>query len=346
MLVLLVAVVLCAGSCYAASAAFKVGGPDGWTIGVDYNQWSSSKEFHVGDALLFSYQHLYHNVFEVTKQDYESCDPSSPITAYSSGSDTITLEKPGHYYFLCGAPHHCEAGQKVEIVVSNLPTPVDSPVISPSPTPSRLFSPSSTPSQAPSGLSTSSTPSPSPSTLSTSSTPSPTPSALSSTVYKVGGPGGWIIGVDYNQWSSPKEFLVGDTLLFSYNSYHNVMEVTEPSFKSCNSSSPIAAYSSGSDYITLERPGHYYFLCGAPRHCEAGQKVEVVVSLPTTDDHVSSPSLAPSGLSTPSTPSPAPSPSTPRPQERLPHSAATTTINAPKLALGQLGVFVFLLTFF
>ncbi|KAL6186349.1 hypothetical protein ACLB2K_042469 [Fragaria x ananassa] len=112
------------------------------------------------------------------------------------------------------------------------------------------------------------------------------------------------------------------------------MEVTEPSFKSCNSSSPIATYSSGSDYITLERPGRYYFLCGAPRHCEAGQKVEVVISLPTTDDHVSSPSLGPSGLSTPSTPSPAPS-STPRPQERLPHSAATTTINAPKLAFGD-----------
>ncbi|KAL6195390.1 hypothetical protein ACLB2K_031009 [Fragaria x ananassa] len=233
----------------------------------------------------------------------------SLIAAYSSGSDTITLERPGHYYFLCGVPSHCDAGQKVEVVVNNLPTPVDSPVICPS--------------QAPSGSST-------PSTL------SPTPSALSSPVYKVGGPGGWIIGVDYNQWSSPKEFHVGDTLLFSYNHYHNVFEFIEQGFKSCNSRSPIADYSSGSNYLTLERLGHYYFLCGALGHCESRQKVEVRVSLPTPDGFVSSSSTAPFGFSTPSTLSPAPSglsfPSTPDPEERPPHST-TTTINAPKLAL-------------
>ncbi|XP_061996280.1 mavicyanin-like [Rosa rugosa] len=138
-------------------------------------------------------------------------------------------------------------------------------------------------------------------------------------VYKVGGPDGWIVGVDYNQWSSSKEFRVGDGLFFSYNKqYHNVVQVSEQGFKSCNSSSPIAAYSSGSDTITLERPGHYYFLCGAPGHCEDGQKVDVQVSRPIPDN----PSPAPSGLS---------SPSTPHPEERPPHSAALT--NAPKLAL-------------
>nr|XP_011462176.1 PREDICTED: mavicyanin-like [Fragaria vesca subsp. vesca] len=185
--------------------------------------WSSSKEFHIGDTLLFSYINHYHNVFEVT--------------AY-----TITLERPDHYYFLCGVPSHYDARQKVEVVVNNLPTPIDNPVISPS--------------QAPSGSST-------PSTL------SPTSSALSSPVYKVGGSSGWIIGVDYNQWSSPKQFHVGDTLLFSYNHYHNVFEVIEQGFKSYNSKSPIADYSSSLNYITLERPDHYYFLCGALGHCES-----------------------------------------------------------------------------
>ncbi|KAL6191868.1 hypothetical protein ACLB2K_038257 [Fragaria x ananassa] len=227
MLVLLVAMALC-GTCSgaAAGAAYEMGGPDGWIIGTDYHQWSS-KEFHVGDTLLFSYS-PYHNVIEVTKQGFESCDPSSPIAAYDSGSDSITLERPGHYYFLCGIPGHCNAGQKVEVVVSSLPTPVDNPVSSLSPAPSGLASPS-TPSPAPS------------SPLSTPSTPSPAPSAF----------------------SSP-------------------------------SSTPIQSSS--------------------------------VLSSPST------PSPAPSGLSTPSTPSPAPSPSTPHPQERPPHSAATT-INSPKLAL-------------
>ncbi|KAL6185256.1 hypothetical protein ACLB2K_041390 [Fragaria x ananassa] len=250
MLVLLVAMALC-GTCSgaAAGAAYEVGGPDGWIIGTDYHQWSS-KEFHVGDTLLFSYS-PYHNVIEVTKQGFESCDPSSPIAAYDSGSDSITLERPGHYYFLCGIPGHCNAGQKVEVVVSSLSTPVDNPVSSLSPAPSGLASPS-TPSPAPSS-SPSSTPSPAPSALSTPSTASPAPSAF----------------------SSP-------------------------------SSTPSQSPS--------------------------------VLSSPST------PSPAPSGLSTPSTPSPAPSPSTPHPQERPPHSAATT-INAPKLALA-LAVFLSVLAFF
>ncbi|KAL6203473.1 hypothetical protein ACLB2K_027173 [Fragaria x ananassa] len=95
-MVLLMAVALC-GPCYDASvvagAAYKVGGPD------------------------------------VIEQGYESCDLSSPITAYSSGLDTITLGRPGHYYFLCGVPSDCDAGQKVEVVVNNLPTPADSRLV-------------------------------------------------------------------------------------------------------------------------------------------------------------------------------------------------------------------------
>ncbi|XP_004301049.1 PREDICTED: mavicyanin-like [Fragaria vesca subsp. vesca] len=175
MLVFLVAISLCStcsGASAGVGATYKVGSSVGWDIGVDYHQWSSSKEFHVGDSLLFSYD-SYHNVVEVTEQGYKSCDPSSPIAAYSFGSDNNMLERPGHYYFLCGMRGHCHAGQKVEVVVSSLPTLVDSMVISPSPTPSGLSSPSSTPSQAPSPLFT-------------PSTPNPTPSAMSSPVYKVG----------------------------------------------------------------------------------------------------------------------------------------------------------------
>nr|XP_011465819.1 PREDICTED: early nodulin-20-like [Fragaria vesca subsp. vesca] len=120
----------------------------------------------------------YHNVIEVTKQGFESCDPSSPIAAYDSGSDNIMLERLGHYYFLCGIPGHCNAEQKVEVVVNNLPTPANSPVSSPSLAPFGLASPS-TPSPTPSS-SPSSTPSSTLSALSTPSTPSPTPSAFSS----------------------------------------------------------------------------------------------------------------------------------------------------------------------
>ncbi|XP_050374510.1 blue copper protein-like [Argentina anserina] len=195
-------------------------------------------------------------------------------------------------------------------------------------------------------------------------------------VHRVGGSEGWVVPVNYNQWSSSEEFNVGDSLLFSYDEHlHNVVEVTEEGFKSCESTAPIAVYSSGSDTITLKRPGHYYFLCGAPSHCEYGQKVEVIVNLPTPETTVSSPSPAPSGLFSPltprsespisspspapsglsfpstprpesrvSSPSPAPSvlssPSIPRPEERPPHSAALT-IDVPKLSLAFASVLVF-----
>ena len=81
--------------------------------------------------------------------------------------------------------------------------------------------------------------------------------------------------------------------VFAYNSqFHNVMQVTHNDFQSCNGSSAIASYTSGSDSVTLKRPGHFYFLCGVPGHCQAGQKVDVLVT---------SSSLGPSASPSPST---------------------------------------------
>jgi hypothetical protein len=37
------------GVCFGAG--YNVGESDGWTIGVDYNQWASTKKFQVGDTL-------------------------------------------------------------------------------------------------------------------------------------------------------------------------------------------------------------------------------------------------------------------------------------------------------
>ncbi|PQQ08252.1 mavicyanin-like [Prunus yedoensis var. nudiflora] len=131
-LIFLVMLALC-GVCFGA--VYRVGDSSGWSSGglVDYNEWTSTKDFHVGDTLLFSYNNQFHNVMQVTNQDYESCNPTSPIAVYTSGSDNITLDGPGNFYFLCGAPGHCQAGQRVEITAT-VPTPDDS-FISPSLTP-------------------------------------------------------------------------------------------------------------------------------------------------------------------------------------------------------------------
>ncbi|KAJ4729030.1 mavicyanin-like [Melia azedarach] len=101
-------------------AVHKVGDSAGWTImgNIDYDKWAASKDFHVGDTIVFEYDNQFHNTKQVTLQDFQSCNALSPIAAYATGSDSIILKTPGHYYFLCGYPGHCEAGQKLDIMVT------------------------------------------------------------------------------------------------------------------------------------------------------------------------------------------------------------------------------------
>ncbi|OMP05065.1 Plastocyanin-like protein [Corchorus olitorius] len=113
-------------------AVHKVGDSTGWTSmgNIDYAKWASTRTFHVGDSLHFEYNSQFHNVMQVTHPDFQSCKGTSAIASYTSGSDSVTLKRPGHFYFLCGVPGHCQAGQKVDILV--VPSSID-PSQSPSP---------------------------------------------------------------------------------------------------------------------------------------------------------------------------------------------------------------------
>ncbi|KAJ6425856.1 hypothetical protein OIU84_026436 [Salix udensis] len=101
------------------AAVYNAGDSAGWTsMGqVDYKDWAANKNFHVGDTLVFNYNNQFHNVKQVTQQGFESCNATSPIATYTNGSDKVTLEKHGHFYFICGYPGHCQAGQKIDISV-------------------------------------------------------------------------------------------------------------------------------------------------------------------------------------------------------------------------------------
>ncbi|ONH95636.1 hypothetical protein PRUPE_7G081800 [Prunus persica] len=151
--------------------------------------------------------------------------------------------------------------------------------------------------------------------------------ACSGAVYRVGDSVGWNSRglVDYNKWASVKDFNVRDTLIFAYNNqFHNVMQVSDQDFQSCNASA-ISTYTSGSDTSTLKRPGHYYFLCGAPGHCQAGQKVDIKVTLPVPKSSIPSPSPSPYGFSPPSVSHP----------EEI--SPSLTLSSAPTLNFSKLG---------
>ncbi|AEC07879.1 Cupredoxin superfamily protein [Arabidopsis thaliana] len=129
----------------------KVGNTKGWTmIGGDYEAWASSRVFQVGDTLVFAYNKDYHDVTEVTHNDFEMCESSKPLRRYKTGSDSISLTKPGLQHFICGVPGHCKKGQKLQIhvlpaslghVAVPVPGPVRSQSSSSSPSPSPLVDP-------------------------------------------------------------------------------------------------------------------------------------------------------------------------------------------------------------
>lgn len=115
---------------------------------------------HETDVLLVSPVFQYtptHNVVEVPKADYDSCQMSNVIQSYSDGNTAIPLDTPGKRYFICGTPGHCSQGMKLEIdtlATASPPqaSPVNPPVASPVPevpSPLPAQSPESAPAMSP-----------------------------------------------------------------------------------------------------------------------------------------------------------------------------------------------------
>ncbi|WVZ68550.1 hypothetical protein U9M48_017479 [Paspalum notatum var. saurae] len=123
----------------ATAADYVVGNPaGGWDGRTDYKNWAASQTFAPGDTLTFKYN-SYHSVLEVTKDAFEACTTTDPISYDDSGSTTIALTMPGTHYFICGAPGHCLAGMKMEVEVADRPAPItpSSPPPMPPPAPEK-----------------------------------------------------------------------------------------------------------------------------------------------------------------------------------------------------------------
>lgn len=111
------------------SKTHKVGGESGgWTNpkanfgDVDYyKKWASSRNFSVGDTIVFEYKRQSDNVIvSRNSKDFESCRTKSLNRgASTTGSDSIRLRFTGRHYFWSGFPGHCQAGQKFEILVTD-----------------------------------------------------------------------------------------------------------------------------------------------------------------------------------------------------------------------------------
>ncbi|KAJ8452966.1 hypothetical protein Cgig2_014729 [Carnegiea gigantea] len=113
-------IILCCHSKLANSEAVTVGGDNRWSDGFDFISWAQSFNFTVGDVLVFSYTKGTHNVYDVSKAAYQSCDTSNGVNAkYDSGSDRVELTEARQYWFICTVNSHCKLGMKFGINVAD-----------------------------------------------------------------------------------------------------------------------------------------------------------------------------------------------------------------------------------
>ncbi|KAK1374768.1 Phytocyanin domain-containing protein [Heracleum sosnowskyi] len=129
---LLVAFAIFAIGAPALATDFVVGDDNGWTTNFDFKTWAASKEFHVGDKLIFKYTAGVHNVHRADLASFQDCKQSSTSVALTTGNDVITLASEGKKWYLCTVATHCATGnQKLAItVLPQVESPAPAPVVS------------------------------------------------------------------------------------------------------------------------------------------------------------------------------------------------------------------------
>ncbi|OMO74535.1 Plastocyanin-like protein [Corchorus capsularis] len=105
-----------------------------------------------------------------------------------------------------------------------------------------------------------------------------------SEVYTVGDQDEWNSETDYASWSQKYNFSLGDVLEFKYSKgQHNALEVTEATYRSCDTSSGvIAKYESGDDRVELNESKKYWFVCDVDGHCLGGMRFGIDVKAVNT----------------------------------------------------------------
>ncbi|CAN6559332.1 unnamed protein product [Malus baccata var. baccata] len=109
----------------ATQKVHVVGDNMGWTIPVsgaqEYVNWAATNNnLTVGDTLVFNFITGVHNVVQVTKASFHSCNEEDRIgSSLTTGPANITLTSAGDHYYICSFSSHCQAGMKLAVTVSN-----------------------------------------------------------------------------------------------------------------------------------------------------------------------------------------------------------------------------------
>ncbi|XP_060172746.1 early nodulin-like protein 19 [Lycium barbarum] len=100
---------------------------------------------------------------------------------------------------------------------------------------------------------------------------------VSATDHIVGGNKGWNPDINYTLWSNNQTFYVGDFISFRYQkTQHNVLQVNKMGYDSCTIEGALGNWSSGKDFIKLDKSKRYYFICGIGG-CSNGMKLSILV---------------------------------------------------------------------
>merc|ERR1739841_120944 len=86
-----------------------------------YVNWAQTRNFSLGDKLVFPFRSGVYNIMEVSEEDFYNCTQKNVSNWYPKGPTIIELTEPGKHYYYCGVGRHCEAGQKLSIDVSATP---------------------------------------------------------------------------------------------------------------------------------------------------------------------------------------------------------------------------------
>ncbi|KAI3891053.1 hypothetical protein MKW98_007358 [Papaver atlanticum] len=131
---LLVFVIAFASLHHSTSDEIDVLDTEGWHIPSNgdtaYLTWAATKNFKVGDTLVFRFPQGEHDVATVSKEGYDNCMESAQDPIVNEAPVNIRLNSNGPQYFICTIGQHCKKGQRLTINVSSdseAETPSNSP---------------------------------------------------------------------------------------------------------------------------------------------------------------------------------------------------------------------------
>jgi len=67
--------------------------------------------------LLAVFKYAQDSVLVVDRPAFDACNATEPLAAFTDGSTTVRLDRPGFFCFISGEPGHCQQGQRLMVRV-------------------------------------------------------------------------------------------------------------------------------------------------------------------------------------------------------------------------------------